>query len=177
MEKQQVLSLPRKQGRASKDWHIGYTCPKAEKRVHKKLEIMGVTSFLPLQKVIKNWSDRKKKLEIPLFPNYIFIHTSPSERYDILQVNGLVRYVTFEGKPATVPDSLINSLQKMLSGDLEVTNEQFIAGMAVKIIDGPFAGIEGQLIRNNGKSRLFVQINVLQRNVSVDISASSIVLL
>ena len=135
---------------------------------------MGVSSFLPLQKVIRVWNDRKKKLEVPLFPSYIFIYTSAVERYQLLTIDGLIRYVTFEGKPATISSTVIDSLKKMLVSDVEVSSESFIAGMPVKINDGPFIGAEGILIRKNGKARFVVQIDALQRTVSVDFPASSL---
>ena len=156
-------------------WHIAYTFAKAERKAFKKLESMGVIAFLPLHYVVRNWSDRKKKLEVPIFPNYIFIYTSASERYDVLQLKELVRYVAFDGKPAIVSDSLIESLKKMLEGDVEVSDDEFYEGMEVKVVDGLFCGAEGILVRKNSHNRLVVQIKVLRRSVSVDIASSSII--
>jgi transcriptional antiterminator RfaH len=156
-------------------WHIAYTYPKAERKVFRKLELMGVTAFLPLHYVVRTWSDRKKKLEVPLFPNYIFIYTSSSERYELLQIKEVVRFVSFDGSPAIVSETLINSLKKMLKGDVEVSEEEYHEGMHVKVTDGLFKGAEGILIRKNSKSRLVIQIKVLRRTVSVDISSSSII--
>jgi transcription antitermination factor NusG len=159
----------------AKRWLIAYTFPKAERKIHSKLEAIGVTSFLPLQKVIRKWSDRNKKLIVPLFPNYIFIHTCVKQQYEILQLRELVRYVEFAGKLATVSENLIGSLKKMVAGDVEVSNENFISGMRVRICEGPLMGTEGVLLRRNGKKRLLVRIEALQRCVSVDISANSVV--
>jgi transcription antitermination factor NusG len=155
-------------------WYIGYTMPKAEKKTFSRLNEIGVVSFLPMQKVVRYWSDRKKKLEVPLFPNYIFIYTSNAERFDILKMQGLVKYVSFGGNPATVSDSLIDSLKKMQTGDLQVSNIEFIEGMQVRITDGPFAGIEGTLVHKRDSKRIVVRIEVLKRAVSVDVSANRI---
>ncbi|AXY73677.1 UpxY family transcription antiterminator [Paraflavitalea soli] len=156
-------------------WHIVYTYPKAERKVYSKLVNRGVVSFIPLHKVIRQWSDRKKQLEVPLFPNYIFVQVPPAERFELLRIDGIVKYISFDGKPATVSNTLIDTLKKMLSGNIEVSNEQFIEGTRIRISHGPFTGAEGLLIRKNGSRRLVVQIDALQRSVSVDISASSVV--
>lgn len=156
-------------------WYIAYTFPKAEKKVQRKLELMGIECFLPLQMVIREWSDRKKKLEVPLFPNYIFVYTQGNERYEALQIKEIVKYVSFDGKPVTVPESLISSLDKMLKGNVLVSNDEYCAGTRIRVIDGPFCGAEGTLVRKNSKSRLVIQIKALGRSVSVDISSSAVV--
>jgi transcription antitermination factor NusG len=119
---------------------------KAEKQVKISLDRMSVVSFLPLQKVTRIWSDRKKQLELPLFPNYIFIYTSSRDRYKSLQIKSILNYVSFAGKPATVPENVIVSLQKILSENIQLTEESFSSdtiGMPVLITEGPFTGIEG----------------------------------
>lgn len=164
-----------KNQRNQKQWYIAYTFPKAERKIYKKLELIGVTSYLPLHDVIRTWSDRKKKLTVPLFPNYIFIYTSASECYNLLSVKEIVKYVTFDGKPALISQSMIDSLKKMLTCDVEVSKEMLYTGMPVRVIEGPFLGTEGILLRQNGKSRLVILIDALQRSVSVDVSISSII--
>jgi transcription antitermination factor NusG len=155
-------------------WLIAYTLPKAERKVLKKLETLGISAFLPMQKVVRNWSDRKKKLEVPLFPNYIFVHAFNNRLYDPLKVKEIVRYVSFNGRPAIVPESLIDSLRKMLNGKVEVSNEEIKCGMRVRVEDGPFMGIEGKLTRYNGESRLVIELDVMRRIVSVEISKYSV---
>jgi transcription antitermination factor NusG len=161
-----------------KNWHVAYTYPKAEKKVQRMLDKLGIVSFLPLHKEIRTWSDRKKQIELPLFPNYIFIYTSLRERYKPLQVKSIVSYVSFDGKPATVPESVIDSLRTILNLNVEVTNEHcnlYEIGNRVTITEGPFAGIEGILLKKNGKSRLVLQIESLNREVSVEVAVSMVV--
>jgi transcription antitermination factor NusG len=156
-----------------RNWHIAYTFPKAEKQVFATLKKMEITSYLPLQRVTRTWSDRQKQIELPLFPNYIFIYTSARERYIPLQIKNILRYVSFGGEPAIVTDSVIDSLKKMVDKEVEISNDKFPSiGVRVKINQGPFAGVEGLLIRKNGKTRLTVQIESLNREVSVEIPAS-----
>lgn len=155
------------------NWYVAYTFPNAERKAAFKLKEMGVDSFLPLHKVVRQWSDRKKKLEVPLFPNYIFIYVLPQKRFDVLKIKELVKFVSFERKPAIIPEALINSLKNILSGDIEISNENFCEeGMKVTIRQGQFAGAEGILVRKNGKARLLIQIEALHTHVSVDISAN-----
>ncbi|MDO6435738.1 UpxY family transcription antiterminator [Flavitalea sp. BT771] len=168
------LDVRKNEDTSAKKWYIAYTFPKAERRIHSKLESMGYSSYLPLHKVIRNWSDRKKELEVPLFPNYIFIQILPSERFSVLEIKGIVRYVSFDRKPATVSDTLIESLKKILLGEVEVTNESYSEGMPIRIISGPFTGAEGVLLRKNGSKRLVVQIKSLQIGVSVEIPTSQV---
>jgi len=157
------------------NWYIVYTIPKGEKKADLKLKQMGFTSFLPLHTIIRQWSDRKKKLEVPLFPNYIFVHTTLNKRFDVLQVRELMRFVAFGGEFATVPDSIIDSLKRILDTDLEISNERFYQqGMKVKILHGHLSGMEGVLLRKNGKDRLVLQIDALKQAISVEILANQV---
>ena len=175
MEQRELQTDRERCAQSKREWRIIYTRPKAEKKIFTTLLTKEIASFLPLHYEIRKWSDRKKKLEVPLFPNYIFVNVSPFEQYEPLRINGVIRYVSFNGKPATVPGALITNLNKILQGNVQVSNEKFVEGAQVKISNGPFAGAEGLLVRKNGTSRLVILINALQRSVSVDISADSVV--
>lgn len=158
-----------------KCWYVLYTYPQSERKADTKLRQMGITSYLPLHKVIKQWSDRKKVLEVPLFPNYIFVNSSPHQRFNALKIKELVKFVTFEGKPAVVSEDIISSLKNIVNGEVEVSNEScYDEGMKVKIKRGKFEGTEGILIRKNAKTRLLVRIDALQTHVSVDISLNDV---
>jgi transcription antitermination factor NusG len=158
-----------------KNWYVAYTTPQSERKAKARLDEMEVRSFLPMQTVVRQWSDRKKKLEVPVFPNYLFIYTNSFERFEIIKMPELVYYVSFEGKAVTVSEEIITSLEKILTSDVEVTNENFVrTGSKIKITDGRFAGAEGILLRKNGKTRLVVSIEVLKRSISVDISAACV---
>lgn len=157
------------------NWYVAYTCPQAERKAKAKLDGLQVKTFLPMQKVVRQWSDRKKTLEVPLFPNYIFIYTNSFERYNIIKMPELVCYVTFEGQVAVVPDTTMEVMEKLLSGNVEVSNENFAkVGSKIKITSGKFAGVEGTLLRQNGRTRVVVRIEALRRSISIDISASCV---
>lgn len=156
-------------------WYVAYTFPKAEKKVQSKLETIGVQSYLPLHQVIRSWSDRKKKLIVPLFPNYIFVYTSEKKRIELFTIREIVKYVSFGGKPAVVNDSVVSSLKSILRENVEVdVMENIKPGACVKITGGPFMGTEGRVVSRNGKTRLIVQIDALQRAVAINISANDV---
>jgi transcription antitermination factor NusG len=157
-------------------WHVAYTFPKSERKAYDSLQRIGVDSFVPMHYVLRKWSDRIKKLEMPLFPNYIFIYLVASERHDVLKTPEIVRYVCFDGKPAIVSDTLVDSLKKISTAELEVSDLRIgIGGVPVRIVEGPFAGSEGLLVKKNGRSRFVVRVKSLQSSVSLEISASSVV--
>jgi len=158
-----------------KKWYVAYTYPKAERKVKTKLDTIGIQSFLPMHQVVRAWSDRNKKLTIPLFPNYIFIHISETKRHETFLIKEIIRYVSFEGKPATVHDATIDSLKKILNNKVEIDVENYIKeGTRVKINRGPFTGIEGIVAERNGKTRLIIHIKALQRSVAINISAGDV---
>lgn len=158
-------------------WYVAYTLPRSEKKAQSKLDVMGITSYLPMHQTLRTWSDRMKKLLVPLFPNYLFVNISDKKRHETFSVREIVKYVSFEGRPAIVNDSIIDSLKNILKEKVEVTVEDWVkAGDNVIITGGPFMGTEGVVLNKNGKTRLIIQIAALQRSVSVNISASDVVL-
>lgn len=159
-----------------KKWYVAYTFPRAEKKVQLKLQTMGIETFLPMHRCLRQWSDRKKYLTTPLFPNYVFVRVSVKDRTDTFCVKEIVRYVSFEGRAAVVNDEVINSLKIILSKNEEVDLvSSFRAGDRVRIIRGPLQGIEGTVIRKEGKVRILIQIVALQRAVAVNIACDDLV--
>lgn len=154
-------------------WYVLYTYPNSEKKVFQNLQRDNIETFLPLQKVIRQWSDRKKILEVPLFPNYIFVHIRPNEKYKALNVSGIVKYVSFDNKPVFVDPNEISLIKNLVQSnyDLFVENE-FSEGDLVYITQGPFAGLEGVLFERKGQQRFGVRIASLSQTVSIEISSS-----
>ncbi|GGB24136.1 UpxY family transcription antiterminator [Puia dinghuensis] len=158
-----------------KKWYVAYTLPKSEEKAQNQLEKIGIHCYLPMHRVIRNWSDRKKKLLVPLFPNYIFVNIADKKRNETFTVKEIVRYVSFGGKPAVINESIINSLQHILDKTMDIDIEKYVQpGVYVRITHGPFAGSEGVLMRRNGNTRLLVQIDALQQGIAVNISIDDI---
>ena len=153
-------------------WHVVYTRPKLERLISTQIYKMGFETYLPLYTVIKQWSDRKKKIEVPLFPNYIFVKIHGHQRCSILGIYGLVSFVSVEKKPVILPDNQINTIRKIMNSDFDVAvDDYFQKGQKIKIIKGQFTDLEGIIIRKNKNFRLLIQINALHKALSVNIHA------
>ena len=97
-----------------KRWYALYTRSRHEKKVDYQLREKGIESYLPLQRVLRKWSDRKKWVEEPLFRCYVFVHVDPANRLRALQTFGVVRFVTFSDEPAVVRDDEIENIRRIL---------------------------------------------------------------
>ena len=123
------------------NWYVIYTKPKWEKKVADKLKELGIECYCPLVTQIKQWSDRKKKIEVPLFNSYVFVQLNDVERNSVFQVAGVVRYLFWLGKPAIVRDEEIkaikNSLESPAIGEISVV--PFKIGDKIKLDSGAFS--------------------------------------
>ena len=153
-------------------WYVAYTYPKSEKKVRKKVEDAGFKSFLPLQKVRRVWSDRIKMIEIPLFPNYLFIHTSLAFIPSLTDINGVSRFVSFQNEYAKVKEKEISLIRKLVDKgeDVKVQFQKFCEGQQVKVKEGPFMGLQGLLVKEEGKNRFIIEIEGLKQLLSVSIA-------
>jgi transcription antitermination factor NusG len=161
---------------AIKKWYALYTRSRAEKRMFSMLEKAGFDVYLPLRKVLKYWSDRKKWVEEPLFRSYIFVCITESEYYDVLNIPGAVRYVTFEGKAVEIPPQQIEAIKQFISAgeELPEIDLKLSPGDKVNIIAGPMKGMEGELVNIMGKKKVRIEINGLGRSVYIELPASHI---
>ncbi len=159
----------------TESWHVAYTMPRTEKKVADALEKAGVASFFPVHYVLRKWSDRMKKLELPLFPNYIFVRVSAQRRFEVTNIKEVIKYVSFDGKPAIVSQPIVEALKKLSGSNMEVIEEKFSRpGMEVRICEGPFAGVKGWLVKKNGKSKLLIRVESLKSTVSLEIDSASV---
>ena len=127
----------------TRHWHALYVKSRAEKKVLWQLEEMGFRAYLPLITQVKQWSDRRKKVEEPLFKSYVFVYSNDRDYIPILNVYGVVKFVRFENKPVTVPENQILAIKKFVQ-DYERgeefkldNNEDLKVGQMVRIINGP----------------------------------------
>lgn len=133
-------------------WLVLHTKPRHEKKVLQDLDRKGFQAYLPLLKVLKQWSDRKKKVQEPLFKSYVFINVEESERALALMTYGVVRYLYWCGKPAVVRDEEIEAIKQFL-GETEYLPEDkitFEVGSDVTIKWGSFRGEKGQYLSRQG---------------------------
>ena len=128
-----------------KSWHVLYTKPRNEKKVAERLTENDFEVYCPLIKTLRQWSDRKKKVQVPMFPSYIFCCVDDTERHLLLQDPGILNFVFWLGKPAIVRDEEIEAIKMIAaSGDeIKVEGSGFEKGQFVDIPTGPFKGMSG----------------------------------
>jgi transcriptional antiterminator RfaH len=155
----------------SSNWYAIYTKPHHEKKIAEQLLHDHIEAYLPLRTTLKQWSDRKKKISEPLFSCYIFVRIKPNEYFKVLNVPGVVRYITFEGKAVPIPDSQILLIKNLLEFELE-TPEFSVAmqtGDLVEIVAGPLMGIRGEMIEFSGKKRIIIRIKEIDKSILINI--------
>lgn len=166
--------------RNEKSWHALYVRSRSEKRVLSQLEEMGIQAYLPLITEVKQWSDRRKKVEEPLFKSYVFVCSSSKEYISILNVYGVVRFVTFERKPVVVPENQILAIKKFVEdfekGDeFKMRNDEDLKeGQMVRIINGPLKGLVGRLETILNKRHLIVFIEAVGQYIPVHIPRAKV---
>jgi transcription antitermination factor NusG len=125
-------------------WYVLYTNPKAEKKVAEQLNRLGIEVYCPTVVQVKQWSDRKKKVESPLFTSYVFVNIEDAARDDVFKAKGVVRYLFWLGKPAVVKNEEIAEIKKWLAArDVDIEFEALHEGDEIEITEGQFKGQTG----------------------------------
>ena len=152
-------------------WYAAYTLPRSEKQAYERLLENRIEAYLPLRKTIRQWSDRKKVVEVPLLPSYIFVKIAPKFFPLVYNTYGVVRFITFEGKAVAIPQQQIDILRLLIDSntEIEVTSENFAKGDSVKVVSGALVGITGELIKIGSNSRFIVRIDKLDQNLILKI--------
>lgn len=131
----------------TRNWLVVYAKPRTEKTTAERLKRLGVEVYCPLQNTVKQWSDRKKKVQVPIFSSYIFVYVSEQERIKVLQDQNVLRFVFWLGKPAIIRDKEIHLLKQFLSDnsnkEIELVYEM---GSKVVINQGPFKNVSGVIV-------------------------------
>ena len=143
-----------------------------EKFVAHELECQGVTSFLPSIIETRRWSDRRRRVELPLFPGYLFVRAAMSSklRRAVLFARGVAGFITMRGEPIPIPDEQIENVQKLLANDIPCMAHPFLRiGQRVRVRGGSLEGVEGILTAFNGQKGLVVAIDGIQRSLVVRI--------
>ena len=138
--------------------------------------IKGIEVYLPLEKRLKHWSDRKKWVYEPLIRSYIFVRVDQRELQHAIYTPGIVTLVTFEGKAAPIPDKQIQYIKDILSSEekYEVTSDHFDIGEKVKITQGGLQGMQGELVRHVNKYKVLIRLEVIKQNLLININPSYI---
>ena len=151
-------------------WYASYTSPRHEKHVARQLESQGVQCFLPLYSSSRRWKDRRKVLELPLFPGYVFVQIALKDRLRVLRVPGIVHLVSFAGLPHALPDEEIAGLRDGLMRSGRFEPHPFLRkGCRVRVRSGPMSGTQGILVRRKDQCRIVVSIDLIQRSVAAEV--------
>jgi transcriptional antiterminator NusG len=152
-----------------KKWLVFYTKSRHEKKSKEFLSKRGFEVFLPMQKVMRQWSDRKKKVEVPLFNSYIFVRESVNKIPLILQTPGISWNIRYNDKPASLHQEELDVIQRFLSSGffVETSSAPLNAGDAVEVIDGALKGLKGRVIHSSGGDKFSVLLESIQQNVIV----------
>ena len=142
------------------NWYAVYTKPRWEKKVAKLLDEKGVENYCPLNKVVKQWSDRKKVVMEPIFKSYVFVRVEDKEKFELKNISGILNFVYWLGKPAVVRDQDIDTIRKFLNefGDVTVSEiDQFKVNAKVRVKQGIMMNYQGLLVEvmgNKAKVRI-----------------------
>jgi len=155
-------------------WYAVYTKSRYEKKLAENLKEKGIEAYVPLRKVVRQWSDRKKLVAEPLIRSYCFVRPEPGPKQysEVLETDGAVRFIWFSGKPAPIPNRQIDILKVITGSDIDVNilPGSFLKGSTVRITAGPLAGVIGELVSIAGKHRVLIKIDHLDQVLTISIS-------
>jgi transcription antitermination factor NusG len=146
-----------------KNWMVLYTRSRWEKKVDQLLKEQNFNSFCPLVKTSKQWVDRHKIVEVPLFRSYLFVQAGHWEQSRIMQTSGIVNFISSGGKPATIKDAEIERIKLIVKqyADIEaISLENINVGDMVKVINGPLLNHKGEIAQIQGRSVVMVIDNI-----------------
>jgi transcription antitermination factor NusG len=152
-------------------WYVMYTAPRSEKKVEQRLKEKGLEVYLPIVEEVRQWSDRKKKVQKPLFNSYLFVFTSKDKLWESLQVSGAVKFVNFAGEHATVRDTEIQAIKRIISTGVavDVESSTIEKGQQVKILGGPLQGFQGECIQKGNKDYFIIRIPSINQSMLVSV--------
>jgi transcription antitermination factor NusG len=157
------------------NWYVAYTMANQEKRVAMQLGQRSVEHFLPLYDSVRRWKDRRVKLQLPLFPGYVFVHLALRDRLQVLQVPGVARLVGFNGRPSALPEGEIEAIQTCLAREACFEPYPYMqVGRRVRVKSGPLEGLEGIVIRKKNRLRFVLSLDLINRSAAVEIDGADL---
>jgi transcription antitermination factor NusG len=163
---------------AQSEWYAVHVRSRHEFQVTDRLIMKGIETFLPTVERQRKWKDRKKMIAFPLFPGYVFVHTTRESNnlLSVLKVKGVVRMLcTLPGQPDAIPEDQIIALQKLVENKEALDPYPYLSeGQMVQITKGPLSGIEGILVKKLDKHLLVLSVDVLKQGVALTINASEV---
>jgi len=156
-------------------WYAAYTCAKHEKRVAEQFTERALENFLPHYESVRRWKDRRMKLQLPLFPGYVFVRLALRHRLRALETPSVVRLVGFNGRPTALPDKEMEALRACVAAGLAAEPHGYLTvGRRVRIKTGPLAELEGVLIRKKNMFRVVLSLDLIARSAAVEVDAADL---
>jgi transcription antitermination factor NusG len=158
-------------------WFAVQTKPRHEKKAAAELQEKGISAFLPLCSEKRQWSDRQRVVELPLFPQYVFVRIAQSlnTRVLVLRTNGITSFVGMRGMGIPIPDEQIERVQTVLAHGIPVSPHLFMnVGKRIRIRGGALDGLQGILTAVNGDQTLVVSVELIQRSLAIRIKGFTI---
>jgi transcriptional antiterminator RfaH len=157
---------------ASLHWYVVYTRPRHEKIVAQQCQQRSIETFLPIYVAQRIWSTRRAELQ--LFPTYLFVRMSVVERLKVLTIPSAISLVSFQGVPATVPNTQVEALINAIKHRSAQPHEYLAVGKLVRISSGPFRGLSGVIVRRQGNVKFIVSFHWMCRSVAVLLDAGDL---
>jgi transcription antitermination factor NusG len=166
---------PRPTDHVEERWYAVSTSPRHEKWVACQLRGYEIDCFLPLYKSLRRWKDRRKELELPLFPGYLFVHIALKNRLQVLRIPGVTQLVGASGRPVPLREQEIEALRKGLaSGMYAEAHSCLKIGRQVLVTRGPLTGAQGILTRKKQNCRIVISIDAIMRSVALEIDEADV---
>jgi len=153
-------------------WYAIRSRSRHEKKIVGQLEKQGIETYLPTVTQVRNWSDRRKLVEMPLFSGYVFVRLAyfSADRLRILRTHGVVNFVGVKGAAVPIPDEQIHDIRTLLANDLPCRSHPFLKiGQRVRVRGGALDGVEGILLAHRDDCNLIISVEVIQRSLSIRI--------
>lgn len=155
----------------SKDkWYALYTKARAEKKVYEQLTAMSINAYLPLRRVLRQWSDRKKWVEVPIISSYIFVNISAKDYSKVFDANGVVAYVSHKGTAVIIPEHEIEIMRRTIDNKIgfDIKEGNLKKGQEITITSGPLKGIKGIVDDVKGNKKLYLNISNIGYTLVID---------
>lgn len=158
---------------SSRVWRVFYTRARAEKKCETRLEDRRIDVLVPKKKEIRQWSDRKKEVTVPLFRNYLFARVDEKDRLHVLRTPGIVRCVHFDGAPARLREETVEQLQTAQKAPdrLSVADFRPPVGKTVTVTKGPLQGLTGTVQQHRGQMHILVRVKAIRQAMKVEVPA------
>jgi transcription antitermination factor NusG len=162
-------------GPSGERWFAIWTRSRHEQVVRTQLDDKQIPAFLPTLTKWSRWKDRRKQVEVPLFPGYVFARFDAADRLSVLKCTGVVSIVSVNGAPAPVPDGEIEAVRTLVTSTLPYDPCPTIkTGTMVEVVHGPLKGVTGRLTRKGSQARLVLAVNLIGQGVSVQVDAADV---